>query len=441
MYLQIIIETVRPAWWVGVAGGLAIAAIALSWLFLPPVVERFYQWVDDLVPADLSAFKKSTSRFLVFLLSVVILAAAGLFIANTFGVNTSAVEAAIKRAALNAGLWLLPRLLRIGGIVLISMFAVRIIRRLLPGVIRKGLAQRKGSEPETELKKRTETLERVLTQSAVFLVAIAAFFMIISELDVNIAPLLAGAGIAGIAIGFGAQNLVRDIFSGIFIMLDDEYRVGDVVRVAGISGLVEDFNLRRTVLRDLDYIVHVIPNGEIRMSSNFTKEKSRVNLNIEVAYKEDLDHCIEILNRIGREMKEDPKWGPLMNEPLYALRVDNFGESGIAIKVLGETKPIQQWAVAGEYRLRVKKAFDAEGIEIPFPHRTIYWGTDVETRIRQVSDERTTSKAQRAGANSPKFTEEGTKTKGEVPERETAMKEALHVDKEESSGADDGEVG
>jgi small conductance mechanosensitive channel len=191
--------------------------------------------------------------------------------------------------------------------------------------------------------------------------------------------------VAGIAIGFGAQNLVRDFLAGVFVILEDQYRVGDVVRIAGIAGLVEDINLRRTILRDLDGIVHVVPNGEVRTASNFTKEKSRVNLDIVVAYKEDLDRVIEVLNRVGKELSEDPYFGPLITQPIQVLGVNEFQDSGIAIKVLGETRPIRQWEVAREFRKRVKKAFDQEGIEIPFPHRTIYWGTGVESQSRRPS--------------------------------------------------------
>ena len=142
----------------------------------------------------------------------------------------------------------------------------------------------------------------------------------------------------------------------------------------GIGGLVEDINLRRTLLRDLDYRQHTIPNGTITTTTNYTKDKSRVNINIGVAYKTDLEQAFEVLNRVGQELTNDEEWGPIILDPIKALRVDNFGDSGIEIKVLGEVLPIRQWDVAGEYRLRVKRAFDVEGIEIPFPHRTLFFG-------------------------------------------------------------------
>jgi small-conductance mechanosensitive channel len=147
---------------------------------------------------------------------------------------------------------------------------------------------------------------------------------------------------------------------------------------------VEDISLRRTLLRDQDFIAHTIPNGEVQIASNFTKEKSRVNLNISVAYKEDIDKVIEVINQVGQGLSDDPYFGTLIRDPLKVLRVDAFEESGIAIKVLGETLPIYQWDVAREFRRRIKRAFDEQGIEMPFPHRTVYWGAGVETRVRQL---------------------------------------------------------
>lgn len=188
------------------------------------------------------------------------------------------------------------------------------------------------------------------------------------EFGVNIAAMLAGLGIVGIAVGFGAQSLIKDLLAGIFILLEDQYRVGDVVNVAGIGGLVEEIGLRRTVLRDLDGVVHSIPNSEIKVASNFAKGYSRVNLNISVAYGEDLDRVIEVINRVCKEMAEDPKWSADFVSTPKVLRVDKLGDSGIEIKILGDTQPLRQWDVMGELRLRIKRTFDQEGIEIPWPH-------------------------------------------------------------------------
>jgi len=237
-------------------------------------------------------------------------------------------------------------------------------------------------ESKQGIKKRTDTLTRVFMGVGKFAIIVIIIFMILSELDVNIAPILASFGIAGIAVGFGAQYLIRDIIAGIFILLENQYRVGDVVRVADIAGLVEEVNLRKTVLRDLDGIVHHVPNGEIKAASNYTRHFSRVNLNISVAYGTDLDHAISVINRVGQELATDENWHERIISVPQVLRVDNLGDSGIDIKILGDVKPIEQWAVMGELRKRIKKAFDEEGIEIPWPHVKLYLGqSQIDNRL------------------------------------------------------------
>jgi small conductance mechanosensitive channel len=203
---------------------------------------------------------------------------------------------------------------------------------------------------------------------------LAAAMMIITECGVNIGPLLAGAGIAGVAIGFGAQSLVKDVISGFFLLMENQIRVGDVANIAGISGLVEAINLRTTRLRDLEGRVHIIPNGEIAVATNFTRDWSRALVEIGVAYKEDVDNVISVLKDVGEEMRNDPAYKEIILEPLTVLGVDSFGDSSVNIRVFFKTLPIKQWEVAREFRKRVKKAFDEKGIEIPFPHRTIYMG-------------------------------------------------------------------
>tara|TARA_Y100000590_G_scaffold201469_2_gene228940 strand:+ start:26902 stop:27831 length:930 start_codon:yes stop_codon:yes gene_type:complete len=257
-------------------------------------------------------------------------------------------------------------------ILLLVIIANRVIGYAIPLAINFHINSNSDSVLESEREKNVTTLVQVLSKAAKLLVIFAAIFMILGELGIDLAPLLLAAGVVGIAVGFGAQNLVRDIFAGIFIILENQYRVGDIVRIAGIGGLVEDINLRRTILRDLDYRQHFIPNGEIRTASNYTKDKSRVNFNIGVAYEEDLDVVIEELNKIGIEMQSDSEWGPLIIDSIKAIRVDNFGDSSIDIRVLGETIPMRQWDVAGEYRLRVKRKFDELGISIPFPQRSVH---------------------------------------------------------------------
>ena len=262
-------------------------------------------------------------------------------------------------------------------IIVIAAAIYFALRRVIPPIIKKTMAQRMKGELEEEIKKRSDTLSSVLTKTSLIIIVIFALFTILPEFGVNITAMLAGLGVIGIAVGFGAQSLIRDYLSGLFIILEDPYDVGDVVRVGGIAGLVEEIGLRRTILRDLDGIVHSIPNGEIKTASNFTNRYSRVNLNISVAYGENLDRVIKVINRVCTEMAEDPKWKADFITTPQVLRVDNLGDSGIDIKILGDTKPIRQWDVTGELRLRLKRTFDAEGIEIPWPHTKVYFGNAI----------------------------------------------------------------
>jgi small-conductance mechanosensitive channel len=249
------------------------------------------------------------------------------------------------------------------------------LNKFLPPIVRRVVARTKYKESKEGIEKRTNTLLSIFKGVGRVFIVIIGIMMILSEVGVNIVPVLAGFGIAGVAIGFGAQYLIRDLIAGTFIILENQYRVGDVARVADIAGLVEEVTLRKTVLRDLDGIVHHVPNGEIRVASNFTRHFARVNLNVSVAYGTDLDHAISVINRVGQELAEDAKWRKVIKSPPQVLRVNNLGDSGIDIKIMGDVKPMEQWAVTGELRLRIKKAFDAEGIEIPWPHTKVYFGS------------------------------------------------------------------
>lgn len=278
--------------------------------------------------------------------------------------------------------WLLDHGVRIALVVVLAFVGYWVVRRSVPRAVALGV----GVEPNelaadlqsVEQEKRIETLSHVLVRTSAVMIAAIAALLVLGELGIPLGPLLAGAGVVGIAVGFGAQSLVRDVLGGILILLERQYGRGDVVRVAGIAGAVEDLNLRRTVLRDLDGIVHSIPNGEIRIASNMTRGWSAVNLNISVGYGEDIDRARTVIDRTGVELAAHPEWAPFILEPPSVLRVDGLEESGVALKVVAKTRPMKQWDVAGELRQRLKAAFDAEGIEIPFPHRVVV--------VRQASD-------------------------------------------------------
>ncbi|MEJ2151383.1 MAG: mechanosensitive ion channel family protein [Gemmatimonadota bacterium] len=220
---------------------------------------------------------------------------------------------------------------------------------------------------------RKKTLGSVITTGGIAIILTVTFMMVVDEVGIPLGPLLATAGIAGLAIGFGAQTLVQDVISGFFILLEDQYAIGDVIAAGGVDGVVEKLNLRTTVLRDLHGTVHVVPNGEIRVLSNKTKGWSRAVIEVGVAYQEDPDRVIEILQELAAELHEDRVFGALLLEPPTVPGVEAFGDSAITIRMLAKTVPLKQWDVARELRRRIKHRFDAEGIEIPFPQRTIWY--------------------------------------------------------------------
>ena len=271
--------------------------------------------------------------------------------------------------------WFMSHGLLILLIAAISYLLYRLIKTAIPGIVESSMSSRgRGRKAREDLARRVQTLSGALATLVGITLVIVAAFMILGEIGVDVTPLLATAGVAGIAIGLGAQSLIKDMIAGLFILMEDQYNKGDVVKVAGLSGLVEDVTLKRTVLRDLDGIVHSIPNGQITTASNYTKEYSRMNLDVPVAYGEDVERVIDVINRVGQDMAKDPVWGPKLRSAPQSLGVNKFGDSGFEIKVLGDTKPMMQWDVTREYRLRIKKAFDQEHIEIPWPHLKLYYG-------------------------------------------------------------------
>ena len=256
-----------------------------------------------------------------------------------------------------------------------AWLVVWLLQRLLNPVIRVAIGERMKQEPADEVAARIDTLTHVIYRTALMFVLLLAGIMVLTEAGLNVAPLIAGVGLVGLAVGFGAQSLVKDVINGLFILIDNQYSKGDVVTLGGISGIVEDINLRRTVLRDLDGVVHFIPHSSIAVASNWTMEYSRINLDVGVAYESNLDHVIEVINRVGNELAVDPEHARKFRSPPQVLRVDKFGDSQIDIKIVGDTVPLEQWALTGELRLRLKRAFDAEGIVIPYPQRTLHLET------------------------------------------------------------------
>jgi moderate conductance mechanosensitive channel len=225
--------------------------------------------------------------------------------------------------------------------------------------------------PPAELERRVTTIGRLLVRVAGGILGVIGALMILNLFGIDIAPAIAGLGVVGIAVGLGAQTLVRDWLAGIFIVLENQYSQGDVVRIAGVDGVVEEFSLRRTTLRDLDGTVHTVPNGQITVASNMTRLWARVNLDVGVAYDTNIDRAVEIINRVGDELQAEETWGARMLEAPKVMRVNALADSAVTLKVLGQVRAAEQWAVAGELRKRILAAFAREGIEIPYPHRVV----------------------------------------------------------------------
>lgn len=228
----------------------------------------------------------------------------------------------------------------------------------------------------TELKKRADTLGSVFRYSILALILFTVVLDTLKVLGIDLAPLLAGAGVLGLAIGFGAQNLVKDIISGFFILLEDQIRVGDVVQIADKSGVVEKLTLRMVILRDISHNVHFIPSGEVTVVTNMTKEYSGYLFDVGVAYKEDVDQVIEVMKAVDEELRDDEDFGRVILEPLEVMGLEQFADSAVIVRARTKTRPIEQWRVGREFKRRLKKRFDALGIEIPFPHVTVYPGVD-----------------------------------------------------------------
>ncbi len=271
---------------------------------------------------------------------------------------------------------------------LVSLVARTALGRFESRLIEQGRMQ---GDITSEAAKRAETLVRLLRQGVSIMIWLVAMLVVLNELGVSIGPILASAGVAGLAVGFGAQNLVRDVISGFFLILENQVRIGDVAVVNGTGGLVERINFRTLVLRDLSGIVHVFPNGSITTLANMTKEWSAYVFEIGVAYKENTDRVIEVMRVVADELQQDSQFGPLILDKIEIFGVDQLADSAVIIKGRIKTRPIKQWDVGREFLRRIKLAFDQQGIEIPFPHRSLYFGSDSAAFVTRLPETGTPS--------------------------------------------------
>ena len=267
--------------------------------------------------------------------------------------------------------WFLDHGIKILGIIIGAYVVRRFGSTVVERTIRKAIVGDSFLTKQAE-KKREDTLIQVANGTLKIVVWLVALLMIVSEFGIAIGPIIAAAGILGIAFGFGAQYLIRDMIAGLFILLENQYRIGDVVDLTGTSGEVEKISLRTTIIRDFNGTVYHIPNGEIKKAANKTKDFARVNLNIGISYDADIEKVIKVVNDIGAKMFQDKEWSEKLNEAPTFAKINDFDDSAVVIRIKAEVKPKEQWGVAAELRKRIKVVFDKRGIEIPYPQRVIH---------------------------------------------------------------------
>jgi small-conductance mechanosensitive channel len=268
-------------------------------------------------------------------------------------------------------------LLRITLIMVAAWVLIGVLQRGIR-VLRERIA---GRLDDREAAKRAETLARVFRYLVAVVVSLIAGMLVLSELGVSVAPILGAAGVVGLAVGFGAQSLVKDFFTGFFLLLENQVRQGDVVKLGNHAGMVEEVTLRYVQLRDYDGNVHYVPNGTISTVINMTRGFSHAVMDIGVAYRENVDEVMAVMREVGQALREDPDFGPRILADLDIAGVNEWANSAVVIRCRFQTVPLEQWGVRREFLKRLKAAFDAVGIEIPYPHLTVYAGQDKQGRV------------------------------------------------------------
>lgn len=334
----------------------AMIAVAIG-LISGGMMGRFFRRIEgDGPPSPMSKAAVRVVRILAFVIVLAVLAFPALDMAGV-GVTVGLEGEELAR-------WLGRTGIRIGFIILLTTAANRLVTALVGRAEREVIAGK--DLRDLERQKRGQTIGRTFRGILTSLIWLTGLLMVLQALDINITPVLTGAGILGLAVGFGAQTLVKDVIAGFFMLIEDQVRVGDVAVLNGTGGLVEQINLRTTVLRDGEGVVYVIPNGEIRTLANRTKDFSYAVLDVAIDYDTDLDQAIAAIERAAEGVRKDPQLAPSILEPLEVLGVDDIQGATVVLKVRLKTVPPQQWAVARAFRRRIKQEFDASGIRIPF---------------------------------------------------------------------------
>jgi small-conductance mechanosensitive channel len=342
------------------AGTLALAAA----LALGHVARRVFNVIgrEDLATEPIAERTLRVLRALTFLVTFLALAFPAL--------DWAGVRHGVGLEPRALGQWASRTGLRIVAILVMAFVVVRLVSAV---IVRAEHDLDVGSGLDAlERRKRAQTIASLARRTLSGLIWTCAILIVLRELDVDITPVLAGAGIVGLAIGFGAQTLVRDIITGFFLIVEDQVRVGDVAVVNGTGGLVEAINLRTIVLRDMEGVVHVFPNGEIKTLANRSKDFSFYVIDLGIEYDADVDVVAGLVQEAGRELQADPKYSPSILEPVEVLGVDDFKDSSVTIKVRIKTVPLKQWEVGRELRRRIKTLMDRQGVRIPFPQLQVH---------------------------------------------------------------------
>jgi moderate conductance mechanosensitive channel len=370
-------------WALGIPGGfetlavntLATAAIALGAALVIDLIGR-RPHVDapagEPASAEAPLLEQRLARYRAWLVAVgrgLVVLVAALALLEVWGLDVA------RWLSSEAGRTVLGHLVTVALVVIFTLVAWEGISL----AIERSVTQ---TDPEGNLRlgSRARTLLNITRHFMLVFLGLIALFLILAELGLNIAPLLAGAGVIGLAIGFGSQKLVQDIITGMFVLFSDTMRVGDVIEVGGRAGVVEAVAIRTVVLRDYGGNVHTIPYSAIDTVTNLTKEFSYAVFDIGVGYRENVDEVMQVLRDLGAEMRQDPYFRRLILEPLDVAGVDKFADSAVVIKARFKTRPLRQWEVSREFNRRIKNRFDELGIEIPFPHQTLYFGADKQGR-------------------------------------------------------------
>lgn len=374
------IVLIYGAWLLRIEGGVAHLLTATLWTVLILIVARLFVLATRAgllrlfhVNAELEArfpgLEERSNRYLPLMkgfLGWLIMLVALVLVLDVWGFDSLAWLASPE------GMLILRKLVLIAVIVLVALLAWEMVSLVIARYLNR-------LEAEDRSSARVRTLLPLLRTASLIFIALMAILVVLSELGVNIAPLLAGAGVIGLAIGFGAQKLVQDVITGMFMLVENTLAVGDVVRLGPDHvGVVEEISIRTVRLRDLNGAVHTLPFSEVRTALNLTRDFAYHTMNIGVAYRENVDHVMEVLRDIGEDLRSDEVFSVDILEPIEVLGLQEFADSALIIRARLKTSPGRQWAVGREFNRRMKARFDAEGIEIPFPHRTLYFGEDRE---------------------------------------------------------------